>query len=293
VLTLLALAGTLGATLDTKHRTAWAVGAGIVAAGSMALFVGQRILRRDSDWRLAAPLLLGVTALYALTSHDVEPAAAFAVLAVVTYIAATRERRIAAAAEGTSAAALFIIAALLSFFASIGGVLLAPAWLVAATIWTLAWMPSRTRRIRDQDTLHIARPPEEVSAYLLDQRHLLHWYPSYVGSELLDGHDLGAGAIFRQVVEIRGRPKVALVMVDEYEPGRRLCTHVMQVPGRGNSCYSFASEGGGTAATYEFDGEQPYPGALIGSMLFVGGALRTVRAHRREAFDRLKSILEA
>lgn len=82
-------------------------------------------------------------------------------------------------------------------------------------------------------------------------------------------------------------------MVDEYEPGRRLCTHVMQVSGPGHSCYSFSPEGGGTTATYTYDGEQPYPGALIGSMLFAGGAQRKVRERRVEAFDKLKSILEA
>jgi Polyketide cyclase / dehydrase and lipid transport len=293
VLTLLTLAGTLGAALDANHRTAFALGTGIVVAGSMALFVGQRLLRRDLDWRLAAPLLVGVTALNALTADGLESSVAFAVVAVIAYFFAARERRIATAAEGTSSASLLLIAALLSFFAAIGGALIAPAWLFATTIWLLVWMPSRTRHIRDQDTFRLARGPGEVSAYLLDQRHLPLWYPSSASSELLDGHDLGLGATFRQVVEIRGRPKEALVMVDEYEPGRRLCTHVMEVPGRGSSCYSFSPNVGGTAATYTYEGEQPYPAALIGSMFFIGGALRKVRAQRHEAFEKLKSILEA
>ena len=293
VLTLLTLAGALGATLDANHRTAFAVGTGIVVAGSTALFVGQRILKRDPDWRLAAPLLLGVTALNAQKTYGLESAGSFAVVAVLSYVFATRESRIAAAAEGTSAASLLIIAALLSFFAAIGGPLLAPGWMIAATIWLLVWMPSRTRQIHDQDTLYVARRPAEVSDYLLDQRHLPFWYPSSVSSELLDGHDLGLGATFRQVVEIRGRSKSAFVTVDEYEPGRRLCTRVMQVPGRGRSCYSFSPEGDGTTATYTYEGEQPYPAALIGGMLFIGGALRKVRAQRREAYEKLKSILEA
>jgi hypothetical protein len=293
VLTLLTLAGTLGAALDASHRTAFVVGTVIVVAGSMALFAGPRFMGRDLEWRLAAPFLLGVTAFNALTADGLESSLAFAIVAVITYVFATRERRIATAAEGTSSASLLIIAGLLSFFAAIGGTLLAPAWLVAATIWLLVWMPSRTRQIRDQDTLHLARGPGEVSAYLLDQRHLPLWYPSSVSSELLDGDDLGLGATFRQVLEIRGRPKDALVMVDEYEPGRRLCTHVMQVPGRGRSCYTFSPEGAGTVATYTYDGEQPYPAALIGSMFFIGGALRRVRAQRHEAFDKLESILEA
>jgi hypothetical protein len=293
VLTLVTLAATLGIVFDSKDRTAFVVGTWVLIIGSFALFVGQRILRRSPDWRLIAPYLLGVTALAAETSYGLETAIGIAVLAVITYFFGTREGRVAAAAEATSATALYVISALLAFFAALGGPRLAPAWLIAASIWALVWMPSSNRRIYDEDTLHIARSPEQVSAYLLDQRHLPLWYPSYISSELLDGHDLGVGATFRQVVESRRHPVEALVTVDEYEPGERLCTHVMQLPGRGRSCYSFTPEGSGTHATYTYEGEQPYPGALMGSMLFVGGALRKVRERRAEAFEKLKSNLEA
>jgi hypothetical protein len=293
VLTLLTLATTLGVAFDSKHRTAFVVGTWAIIIGSIALLVGLRILGRASDWRLMAPYLVGVTALAAMTSYGLETAVGLAFLAAVTYFFGTREHRAAAAAEATSSTALHVIAALLTFFAALGGSRLAPAWLISAAIWALVWMPASNRRIHDEDTLHIARGPEEVSAYLLDQRHLPLWYPAYISSELLDGHSLGVGATFRQVVEFRRRPVEALVIVDEYEPGRRLCTHVAQVPGRGSSCYSFSPEGSGTTATYTYEGEQPYPGALIGSMLFVGGAVRRVRERRSEAFGKLKSILEA
>ncbi|HEV2034806.1 MAG TPA: SRPBCC family protein [Candidatus Dormibacteraeota bacterium] len=293
VLTLLTLAATLGVVLDSKHRTAFVVGTWVLIIGSLALFVGQRILRRSPDWRLIAPYLVGVTALAAMTSYGLEAAVGFALLAVVTYFFGARERRVAAAAEATSGTALHIMAALLAFFAALGGPRLAPAWLIAAAIWAIVWMPASNRRIYDEDALHVARSPEQVSAYLLDQRLLPLWYPSYVSSELVNGQEPGVGATFRQVVEFRRRQVEALVMVDEYEPGRRLCTHVMQVPGRGHSCYSFSPDGGGTTAAYTYEGEQPYPGALIGSTLFVGRALRRVRERRAEAFDKLKSILEA
>jgi hypothetical protein len=114
-----------------------------------------------------------------------------------------------------------------------------------------------------------------------------------VSSELVEGQDLGVGATFRQVVQLRGHAMEALTTVDEYEPGRRLCSHVIQAPGHGRSCYSFSPEGSGTVATYDFDFEQPYPGALLGSVMFLGGGLRKVRAQRSHAFDKLKSILEA
>jgi len=296
VLTLLTLAGALGAILDSNHRTAFVVFTTAVVLASLGLFTAQRILKRDLDWRLAAPLLLGTTALAAessSTTYGLEMAGIFVVLAVTTYFLGRRERRLAAAAQATSSASLQIMAALLAFVGTTGGTYVAPVLLIAATVWLLIWMPSRTRRFRDQESLHLARSPEEVSAYLLDQRHLPLWFPGYVSSELLDGKDPGVGATYRQVIQPRGRALEAHVMIDEYERGHRLCTHVMEVPGRGRGCYSFSSEGGGTAATYDFDGELPYAGALIGSVLFAAEAQRKMRTQRRQAFDKLKSILEA
>lgn len=172
VLTLLTLAATLGVVLDATHRTAFVVVTWVLIIGSYALFGVQRFLRRNLDWRLAAPSLLGVTALAAESSYGLETAVAFAVLAVVTYFYGTREGRLVAAAEATSATSLHVITALLAFFAALGGPHLAPGWLIAAAIWVLVWMPAGNRPIHDQDTLHIARSPDHVSAYLLDQRHL-------------------------------------------------------------------------------------------------------------------------
>jgi preprotein translocase subunit YajC len=295
-LTLLTLAGAVGVILDTSHRTALLVFTAVVVVASMLVFIAQRILKRPLDWRLSAPLLLGVAALAAestVRSYGFQIAAIFAVMAVLTYFFGRRERRLAAAAEANSSASLQIAAAFVAFVAAAGGTYAAPVVLIAATVWLLVWMPSRTRRVHDQDILRVARTPEEVSAYLLDQRHLPLWYPGYVSSELLNGHDLSVGATFRQVVRPRGHAMEGFVTVDEYEPGRRICSHVIQTPGHGRSCYSFTPDGSGTIPTYDFDMEQPYPPALIGGVAFLGDALRKMRAQRRQAFDQLKSVLEA
>jgi hypothetical protein len=293
VLTLLTLGATLGVVIDPNHRFAFVVVTLVIVAVSVAMAIRDRIRKRSPDWRLAAPLLLGWTALAAVSFRSLETPVLLLALATLTYFLGRRERRLAAAAEATSSAALQIVAAFLGFLGAIGGTRMAPILLIAAAIWLLLWMPQRTRRVHEQDIFHVARTPEEVSAYLLDQRHLPLWYPGYVSSELQDGKDLGVGATFRQVVQPRGRPMEAFVVVDEYESGRRLCARVTQAPGGGRSCYSFSPEAGGTVAAYEFDVEQPYPSALIGSTFFVGDALRKVRAQRRQAFDKLKSILEA
>jgi polyketide cyclase/dehydrase/lipid transport protein len=292
-LTLLTLGTTLGVVRDPNQRIAFVVATFVIIAITFALAVRDRIRKQSPDWRLAAPALLGWAALAAVSFRNLETPVLLLALAALTYFLGRRERRLAAAAEATSSAALQIVAAFLGFLGAIGGTRMAPILLIAAAIWFLVWMPERARRVRDQDTLHVERDPDEVSAYLLDQRHVPLWYPGYLSSELQDGNELGVGATFRQVVEPRGRPMEAFVVVDEYEPGRRLCSRVTQAPGGGRSCYSFSPEAGGTVATYEFDVEQPYPSALIGSTFFVGDALRKVRAQRRQAFDKLKSILEA
>jgi hypothetical protein len=289
----LTLGATLGMLFDATHRAAFVVVTCVIVASTFAIAIRDRIRKRSPDWRLVAPWLLGWTALASESFRSFEAPVLLLVLAVVTYFLGRREHSLTAAAEATSAASLQIVAAFLGFLGAIGGTRMAPLLLIAASIWLLVWMPSRTRQVHDQDTLQIASPPNEVSAYLLDQRHLPLWYPGYVSSELLDGHELGVGATFHQVVAPRGHVMEAFVTVDEYEPGRRLCTHVMQAPGHGRSCYSFSPEGPGTVAAYEFDIEQPYPGALLGRVVFQGDALNKVRAQRRQAFDKLKSILEA
>ena len=293
VLTLLTLGTTLGVHFDSNHRVAFVVVTGLIVVGTFALASADRMNKRSPDWRLVAPLLLAWTSLASESIRSFEAPLLLVALAAVTYFLGRRQRRLAAAAEATSAASFQILAAFLGFLGAIGGRPLAPVLLIVAAIWLLVWMPSRARRVHDQDTLHISRPPADVSAYLLDQRHLPLWYPGYMSSELLEGHDLGVGATFRQVVHPGGHAVEALTTVDEYEPGRRLCSHVMHSPGHGRSCYSFSEDGRGTVATYDFEMEQPYPGALVGSVMFLGDALRKVRVQRRQAFDKLKSILEA
>ena len=292
-LTLLTLATTLGVHFDSNHRIAFAIVTAVIVVATFGIAIADRMNKRSPDWRLVAPLLLAWTSLASELFRSFEAPLLLLALAVVTYFLGRRQGRLAAAAEATSAASFQILAGFLGFLGAIGGRPMAPVWLIVATIWLLVWMPSRIRRVHDQDTLHISRPPTDVSAYLLDQRHLPLWYPGYESSELLEGHDLGVGATFRQVVQPRGRAVEALTTVDEYEPGRRLCSHVIHTPGHGRSCYSFSADGQGTVATYDFEMDQPYPGALVGSVMLLGNALRKVRVRRRHAFDKLKSILEA
>jgi hypothetical protein len=292
-LTLLTVGATFGAIFDSNHRTTFVIVTCVIVAATFAMAVRDRILKRSPDFRLAAPALLSLTALAAESFHNLETPGLVLLTAVLTYFFGRRSRTAAGVAEAAAAVSLAIVGSFLTFLAIIGGTRMAPILLIATTIWLVVWMPSRTRRVHDQDTLHVARSPDEVSAFLLDQRHLPLWYPGYVSSELEPDSELGVGATFRQIVEVRDQPMEAYVLVDEYEPGRRLCTRVIQAPGNARGCYTFSAEPGGTVAIYEYDGEQLYPTALIGGRLFVWDAISKVRTQRSHAFDKLKSILEA
>lgn len=292
-LTLLTFAAAMAGALEPGSRTVYGGAVLVVAAASAALFAHERSRHGFGDWRFCAPAVFAVMFLAAETGTGILIVAVMLLSALVSYRWMIRGTDLGTVAEASSATAMLTIAAGLAAMGAVGGPLIAPALLPLGAIWLLVWMPQRTRQIREPFPFHIACPPEKLSAYLVDQRNLVAWYPGYKSSELQEGHDLGQGAVFRQVIEFRGRSQFASVVVDEYVAGRRLCTHVIDVPGRGASCYTFSDGGGGTDAVYEYMGEQSYATALTGTMLLLGGTLRKLREQRQGAFDRLRSILEA
>ena len=289
------LAAGLDAGFDSSRTIQYLIAAILIAAMPGALFIRQLSRGTDPDWRLTAPVLLMVCLLSVASGMGLVFAAGCFLAGAVMFRLAPRQGTLGAASQFT-AAALFMTTAggigLIGWVVGAGQQSVA-VLLAAVAAWLLLWMPPSIRGIRDRQAVHIRRAPEEVSAFLLDQRNLVAWYPGYTSSELLGGPGLGKGSVFRQVIGFRGRTQEGRVIVDEYEPGRRLCTRLLDAPGRGGSCYTFAREDGGTAAVYEYSGEQLYPSALSGSMLLIGRALSRVRVQREGAFEKLKAILEA
>lgn len=292
-LTLLTLGAAMAGALEPASRTLYGGAVLLVAAASGALFARGRSRQGFGDWRFLAPAALAATFLAAETGAGLVLVAVLLISALVSYQWMVRGRDLATVSEASSSTALLTTCAGLAALGWFGKPLAAPVVLPIAGIWLLVWMHPRTRQIRDPFPFHVTCPPEKLSAYLVDQRNLVAWYPGYDTSELEEGHDLGQGAVFRQVIEFRGHRQLARVVVDEYVAGERLSTHVIDVPGRGASRYTFTQSGGGTDAVYEFFGEQSYATALTGTMLLIGGTLRKLRAQRQGAFDRLRAILEA
>ena len=99
--------------------------------------------------------------------------------------------------------------------------------------------------MRIEQSFTVARPPDEVFAYMTDPANLKAWQPSKLSVEpLTDGPP-------RQGYRVKERTKVGLrqwdqvVEFSEFEPGRALTTHIvegsMPVDGR----WTFEDDGAG------------------------------------------------
>jgi uncharacterized protein YndB with AHSA1/START domain len=123
--------------------------------------------------------------------------------------------------------------------------------------------------MRIEQTFTVARPPDEVFAYMTNPDNLAAWQPSKVSVEpLTDGPP-------RQGYRIKERTKIGLRQWDqvveftEFEPGRALSTHIVEgsVPVDGR--WTFADDGaGGTRAHFVAEGE------LTGAARFAEPLLR-------------------
>jgi uncharacterized protein YndB with AHSA1/START domain len=123
--------------------------------------------------------------------------------------------------------------------------------------------------MRIEQSFTVARPPEEVFAYMTDPANLKAWQPSKLAVEpLTDGPP-------RQGYRVKERTKVGLrewdqvVEFTEFEPGRALTTHIvegsMPVDGR----WTFEEDGaGGSRVHFVAEGE------LTGFARFIEPLLR-------------------
>ena len=291
--TVLALITAAGLALDGRDPAGWAIGLTVVSVVPAALFLIQRTRGIDADWRLSAPTVLALVLLAAVFQGGIAISVLLLVAGAASYLRARTERSMGALAETAAATNWLLIAGLLSLpTAGFGQNWVTAAWLCISALWLLLWMPTSLRRVESRSAFHVSRPPEEVAAYLLDQRHLTDWYDGYLQSDLIDSQALGLGAIFQQVVRIGKQQLEATVTVTEYDPGHRICSSINAVPDHVTGCYTFSRDEGGTVAVYDFTSEQPYSGALMGNRLFLAKAMAKAQLQRQAAYAKLKSILE-
>jgi uncharacterized protein YndB with AHSA1/START domain len=78
-------------------------------------------------------------------------------------------------------------------------------------------------------TVQIARPPEEVFAFVTDPAKLSAWQDAEEVQQLTDG-PVRAGTRFREVHKVMGRRRVELTEVVECDPGRVFHIRVVEGP---------------------------------------------------------------
>ena len=142
--------------------------------------------------------------------------------------------------------------------------------------------------IREELSVVIERPVEEVFAFATDPQNDPLWQSTSLETERTSKGPVGVGATFRNTSKFLGRRIETAYKVTEMEPPRRQCVKIVSGPIPGSGCYLFEPAGGGTRFTQTFDAE-------------VGGFFRlteplVARAIRRQTeadMATLKDVLEA
>jgi uncharacterized protein YndB with AHSA1/START domain len=133
--------------------------------------------------------------------------------------------------------------------------------------------------VRAELTIEIARPPEEVFAYLTDVSHVPDWQAGVKTAERRDGRIEESRSLF-------GREFHTTLEIVEEEPPRVFTLRVPDGPVPFTVRHELEpTDGGGTQLTVSAESEVPG---------FAAGLLaRRAKKQFRKDFDRLKQILES
>ena len=139
--------------------------------------------------------------------------------------------------------------------------------------------------MRVELTIEVARPPDEVFAFLTDLEKLPEWQGSAIESRA-EG-PLREGARIHERRSLFGREAETELEVTAYEPGRRLTLRTIRGPVGLTIDHALEEHAGGTKLQVTAEGKQK------GALRFAGRAVESrARKELRRDFDRLKELLE-
>jgi uncharacterized protein YndB with AHSA1/START domain len=115
------------------------------------------------------------------------------------------------------------------------------------------------------ERIEIARPPDEVFAYMTDPAHLTEWQESLVSARMEGGAAPAVGARMTAVRKVGGRERTMTSELTEYDPPRRFRFRGIDGPVRAFGSGSVEPLEGGTSSrvTIELD----FEGHGIGKLL--------------------------
>ncbi len=143
--------------------------------------------------------------------------------------------------------------------------------------------------IREEHSVVIDRPVEEVFAFATDPNNDPLWQSTSLETEQTSEGPLDVGATLRNTSKFLGRRIESTLEVTENEPPRKQCVRVTSGPIPGSGCYLFESaDDGSTRFTQTFEAE--VDGFFRLAEPLVGRALRR---QMQADMETLKDLLES
>ncbi|MBN1529224.1 MAG: SRPBCC family protein [Thermoleophilaceae bacterium] len=134
----------------------------------------------------------------------------------------------------------------------------------------------------------VARPPEEVFAFVADARNRPLWDEGVGSEELISPEPIGVGSTLRTRMRSMGRDLEYLWEIAEHDPPRRVRVESTAGPFPTTLVWEVAAHREGSRATFEVSGR---PGGAM--RLFQPLIARNTARNLERSFPRLKEVLES
>jgi carbon monoxide dehydrogenase subunit G len=134
----------------------------------------------------------------------------------------------------------------------------------------------------------IARPLDEVFAFVEDARNRPRWDDSVISEELTSPEPITVGTTVRTRLKSMGREYEYTWEVVEHDSPNRMTIESTSGPFQTTLAYQLAERDGATRVDFSVTGR---PGGLL--RLFQPLIARTTQANLNRAFPRLKQVLES
>ena len=115
--------------------------------------------------------------------------------------------------------------------------------------------------ITDEHSIEIARPVEEVFAFVSDVRNNPLWCGAFVESTVTSGDGVGVGSTSRHVVRFLGKRIEADAVITDFVPNRRSCIRTTTGPIPTRGCRTVEPVEGGARVTQTIEAS---PGRFFG-----------------------------
>lgn len=136
-------------------------------------------------------------------------------------------------------------------------------------------------------TIEIARPPEEVFAYLTDVSNLPAWQSGVHSAEIVGGGEPRAGARIAESRRLLGRELNTTLEFADYEPPHVFALRALDSPLPFSVRHELEPVSGGTRLTVTGEGDVGYLPGFAADMMG-----RRAEKQFHKDFERLKRILE-